>query len=163
MSDRQTVLVTGGASGIGLAIVEAVLAEGWRAIVADLDQASLDRCRDVLGASDRQVRFERMNVADEEAVIRADRGLRERVRADHGSRQLRGYRARCAGARNQRRPVPQNAGGQPDRQLRGLAGGSQAHAARAAAVRSSTSPPSPGSRATRDVSPTAHRRAACSP
>jgi len=69
MSDRQIVLVTGGASGIGLAIVEAVLAEGWRAIVADLDQASLDRCRDVLGASDRQVRFERMNVADEEAVI----------------------------------------------------------------------------------------------
>ena len=52
MSDRQTVLVTGGASGIGLAIVEAVLAEGWRAIVADLDQASLDRCRDVLGASE---------------------------------------------------------------------------------------------------------------
>ena len=78
MSDRQIVLVTGGASGIGLAIVEAVLAEGWRAIVADLDQASLDRCRDVLGASDRQVRFERMNVADEEAVIRVDRGLRER-------------------------------------------------------------------------------------
>ena len=69
MSDRQIVLVTGGASGIGLAIVEAVIAEGWRAIVADLDQASLDRCRDVLGASDRQVRFERMNVADEEAVI----------------------------------------------------------------------------------------------
>ena len=31
--------MTGGASGIGLAIVEAVLAEGWRAVVADLDPA----------------------------------------------------------------------------------------------------------------------------
>ena len=37
MSQQQTVLVTGGASGIGFAIVKAVLAEGWRAVVADLD------------------------------------------------------------------------------------------------------------------------------
>jgi NAD(P)-dependent dehydrogenase (short-subunit alcohol dehydrogenase family) len=71
MSDRKTVLVTGGASGIGLAIVEAVLAEGWRAIVADLDQKNLDRCRDALGAPDGQVRCEQMNVADEEAAIRS--------------------------------------------------------------------------------------------
>ena len=71
MSARQTVLVTGGASGIGLAIVEAVLAEGWRAIVADLDQTNLDRCRDALGASKGQVRFEPVNVADEEAVVRS--------------------------------------------------------------------------------------------
>jgi NAD(P)-dependent dehydrogenase (short-subunit alcohol dehydrogenase family) len=70
MSHQQTVLVTGGASGIGLAIVEAVLAEGWRAIVADLDQTSLDRSRDALEASSGNVRFELMNVADEDAVIR---------------------------------------------------------------------------------------------
>jgi NAD(P)-dependent dehydrogenase (short-subunit alcohol dehydrogenase family) len=71
MSDQQTVLVTGGASGIGRAIVEAVLAEGWRAIVADLDQTNLDRCRDALGASGGNLRFELMNVADEEAVVRS--------------------------------------------------------------------------------------------
>jgi NAD(P)-dependent dehydrogenase (short-subunit alcohol dehydrogenase family) len=69
LSQEQTVLVTGGASGIGLAIIEAILAEGWRAIVADLDSSNLDRCRDALGASDERVRFERMNVADEDAVI----------------------------------------------------------------------------------------------
>ena len=71
MIDQHTVLVTGGASGIGLAIVEAVLAEGWRAIVADLDLGSLDRCRDALGEPSDRVRFEQIDVADEEAVIRS--------------------------------------------------------------------------------------------
>lgn len=70
MSQQQTVLVTGGASGIGRAIVDAVLAEGWRAIVADLDPKALDRCREDLGPSNDRVRFERMNVADEDVVIR---------------------------------------------------------------------------------------------
>jgi NAD(P)-dependent dehydrogenase (short-subunit alcohol dehydrogenase family) len=69
MSRQHTILVTGGASGIGLAIVEALLAEGSRVVVADLDQANLDRCRNALGASEGNVRFEQMNVADEKAVI----------------------------------------------------------------------------------------------
>ncbi len=42
MPDRQTVLVTGGASGIGYATVEAVLAEGSRVVVADIDRRNLD-------------------------------------------------------------------------------------------------------------------------
>ena len=71
MIDQQTVLVTGGASGIGLAVVEAVLAEGWRAIIVDLDQRSLDRCRDALGRAGDEVRFQQLNVADEEAVVRS--------------------------------------------------------------------------------------------
>lgn len=71
MAQQQTVLVTGGASGIGLSVVEAILAEGWRAIVADLDQKNLDRCREVLSPSNNRVRFERMNVADEDDVVRA--------------------------------------------------------------------------------------------
>jgi NAD(P)-dependent dehydrogenase (short-subunit alcohol dehydrogenase family) len=70
MSLQQTVLVTGGASGIGLAIVEAVLAQGWRAIVADVDLSNLERCRDALAAG-ASVRFEQMDVADEDAVVRA--------------------------------------------------------------------------------------------
>ena len=68
MSD-QTVFITGGASGIGLAITEAVLAEGWRACVADVDQASLDRSRESLRQWGSQVRFAPMNVTDEAAVI----------------------------------------------------------------------------------------------
>jgi NAD(P)-dependent dehydrogenase (short-subunit alcohol dehydrogenase family) len=70
MAQQQTVIVTGGASGIGLAVVEAILAEGWRAVVADLEQRNLDRCRDVLSPSNNRVRFERMNVADEDEVVR---------------------------------------------------------------------------------------------
>jgi NAD(P)-dependent dehydrogenase (short-subunit alcohol dehydrogenase family) len=70
MNQEQTVLVTGGASGIGLAVVEAILAEGWRVVVADLDQESLSRCRDSLGTPDDRVRYEQMNVADEDAVVR---------------------------------------------------------------------------------------------
>jgi NAD(P)-dependent dehydrogenase (short-subunit alcohol dehydrogenase family) len=71
MAQQQTVLVTGGASGIGLAIVEAILAEGWRAIVADLEQKNLDRSKDVLSPANNRMRFERMNVADEDDVVRA--------------------------------------------------------------------------------------------
>jgi NAD(P)-dependent dehydrogenase (short-subunit alcohol dehydrogenase family) len=70
MAKQQTVLVTGGASGIGLAVVEAVLAEGWRAVVADLDPENLERCRDRWASSRGRLRFERVNVADEESVIR---------------------------------------------------------------------------------------------
>jgi NAD(P)-dependent dehydrogenase (short-subunit alcohol dehydrogenase family) len=71
MVQQQTVLVTGGASGIGLAVVEAALAEGWRAVVVDFDPGNLDRCRASLGAPDDRVRFVQMNVADEDAVVRA--------------------------------------------------------------------------------------------
>lgn len=71
MSHQRTVLVTGGASGIGRAVAEAVLAEGWQAIIADLNASTLDRCRADLGPCDGRVRFEEMNVADEDAVIRA--------------------------------------------------------------------------------------------
>ena len=69
MAQPHTVLVTGGASGIGLAVVEAVLAEGWRVIVADLEQKSLDRCREALSPSSNRVRFEPMDVADEDGVV----------------------------------------------------------------------------------------------
>lgn len=70
MSEENTVLVTGGASGIGYAVVKAVLAEGWRAIVADLDAGALARAREELAASADRVRFEQINVADEDAVVR---------------------------------------------------------------------------------------------
>ena len=128
MIQQQTVLVTGGASGIGLAVVEAVLAEGWRAVVADLDPGNLARCKDTLGSRDDRVRYQQMNVADEDAVIRAV----EAIEAEFGA--LTGV-VNSAGIG---RDVPaldtsvdlfrKNAGGQPDRQLRCLPGGRQAHA-----------------------------------
>jgi len=71
MSRQETVFVTGGASGIGLAIVQAVLAEGWRAVVADLAQLNLDQARETLRGSRDLVRFEQLDVADEAAVVGA--------------------------------------------------------------------------------------------
>ena len=41
--EGSKVLVTGGASGIGLAIADAFLNEGARVLVADRDRAGLDR------------------------------------------------------------------------------------------------------------------------
>jgi NAD(P)-dependent dehydrogenase (short-subunit alcohol dehydrogenase family) len=70
MSAQSTILVTGGASGIGFAIVEAALAEGWRTVVADINVRNLEAARKTLG--DRpDVRFEELDVADEDAVIKS--------------------------------------------------------------------------------------------
>lgn len=68
---QETILVTGGASGIGFAIVEAVLAKGWRAVVIDREEQSLDRSREALGAFSDRTRFERLDIADEAAVVDA--------------------------------------------------------------------------------------------
>lgn len=69
MAHPQTVLVTGGASGIGLAIVRAVLAEGWTPVVVDLKQEALDRCARDLGEAADRAAFERVDISDETAVV----------------------------------------------------------------------------------------------
>jgi NAD(P)-dependent dehydrogenase (short-subunit alcohol dehydrogenase family) len=45
VKDRGVTIVTGGASGIGLAIAKALLGEGWKLIIADLAQGPLDAAR----------------------------------------------------------------------------------------------------------------------
>lgn len=71
MTKQETVFVTGGASGIGLAIAQAVLDEGWQVVVADLEQTNLDQAREVLAGPGARAHFERLDVTDEEAVKRA--------------------------------------------------------------------------------------------
>src|SRR5262249_59871427 len=66
---EPTILVTGGASGIGRATVEAVLSQGWKAIVADRDGDSLNLLRETLGPTAGKVVYEQLDVADEAAVI----------------------------------------------------------------------------------------------
>src|SRR5947209_4365786 len=70
MSMAPAILVTGGASGIGFAVAEAVLAEGWRAICADASERNLAWAHEKLGHR-AELRFERFDVADEAAVVRA--------------------------------------------------------------------------------------------
>jgi NAD(P)-dependent dehydrogenase (short-subunit alcohol dehydrogenase family) len=67
----NTVFVTGGASGIGFAIVQAIVERGWQVVVADLEPTRLDEARDHLAPNQTLVRYEQLNVADEDAVIRA--------------------------------------------------------------------------------------------
>jgi NAD(P)-dependent dehydrogenase (short-subunit alcohol dehydrogenase family) len=69
----KTALVTGGASGLGLAICQRFVAEGASVIVADIDQEAGTRLADELGAA---ARFERLNVSIEadwaDVVVRID-------------------------------------------------------------------------------------------
>jgi NAD(P)-dependent dehydrogenase (short-subunit alcohol dehydrogenase family) len=67
----QTILVTGGASGIGLAIAEAILAEGWRAVIADVADRNLVEARARLEPFTGRTRFDKLDVADEAAVVAA--------------------------------------------------------------------------------------------
>ena len=71
MHTNGTVFVTGGASGIGLAIVRALLEEGWRVLLPDLAQGSLNEARQDLGGEHEWIRFEALDVTDEEGVRRA--------------------------------------------------------------------------------------------
>jgi len=70
----KSVIVTGGASGIGLACVEAFAAEGASVAIADIDVARGEAAAVRLGAEGRSVRFVACDVArasDAEALVRA--------------------------------------------------------------------------------------------
>jgi NAD(P)-dependent dehydrogenase (short-subunit alcohol dehydrogenase family) len=62
------VIVTGGASGIGLGCVERLLAEGWRVVVADRDEAAMQK--HFAGIDERELMTAEVDVTDEDAVER---------------------------------------------------------------------------------------------
>lgn len=68
MAAEHNVFITGGASGIGLAVAEAVVAQGWRAIVADIDPRNLAQARDRLAERGSPAHFFQLDVTDENAV-----------------------------------------------------------------------------------------------
>ncbi|WP_337876040.1 SDR family oxidoreductase [Elioraea sp.] len=61
----RVVAITGGASGIGLAVARAAAAAGWRIAVADRDRAALDAARAALPG---EARLSALDVTDEGAV-----------------------------------------------------------------------------------------------
>ena len=83
--EGRNVLVTGGASGIGLAIADAFLTEGARVLVADRDRAGLDRLPERLADPGRLE-----TIADRHRRARRPRAPRRARRGDPG----RGRRAR---------------------------------------------------------------------
>ena len=60
------VIVTGGASGIGRGCVERLLAEGWRVVVADRNQAAMQQ--HFAGIDKRELMTAEVDVTDENAV-----------------------------------------------------------------------------------------------
>ena len=68
--DGRVALITGGASGMGLATVRRFVAEGARVVMADLNEESATSAIAELGAGER-VRFERVDVSAEADVERA--------------------------------------------------------------------------------------------
>jgi NAD(P)-dependent dehydrogenase (short-subunit alcohol dehydrogenase family) len=48
----RAVIITGGAQGIGLAMTEALLADGHRITIVDVNEAALSACREAMGARD---------------------------------------------------------------------------------------------------------------
>lgn len=62
---RKVVAITGGASGIGLAVARAAAASGYRVAVADRDRVALDAAR---AALPDESRFSLLDVTDERSV-----------------------------------------------------------------------------------------------
>lgn len=68
---KHTVFITGGASGIGLAVAEAALAEGWTVIVSDISKENLERAQSTLAGHGKRFGAIQMDVSDEKAVVAA--------------------------------------------------------------------------------------------
>ena len=77
----KVAVVTGGASGIGKAIVRALLAEGAKVVVADVEQSAIDSAIAELGTGDASLSGIQTDVSSPDSV----NALADQVYADHGS------------------------------------------------------------------------------
>jgi NAD(P)-dependent dehydrogenase (short-subunit alcohol dehydrogenase family) len=93
--DGKTILVTGGASGIGAATVRLPHAEGATVAVADLRQEDLDKLASGLSSSDRFLAIP-TNVANRDEVAAFVAGSVERFGTPHGLVNCAGIR--CVGS-----------------------------------------------------------------
>ena len=77
----KVAVVTGGASGIGKAIVRALLAEGAKVVVADVEQSAIDSAIAELGTGDASLSGIQTDVSSPDSV----NALADQVYADLGS------------------------------------------------------------------------------
>lgn len=78
---NKTVLVTGGASGLGQATVEAVIAAGGNAVILDINEINAKKLIDELGED--KVSFISTNIMEEEPVVNAVNQIQEKFGALH--------------------------------------------------------------------------------
>jgi NAD(P)-dependent dehydrogenase (short-subunit alcohol dehydrogenase family) len=81
--ESRTAIVTGGASGIGLACAERLLAAGWRVGLLDRDAAALERLAARFG-DDPAVRLSPLDVTDEPATETVLGAMAEAFGGIHG-------------------------------------------------------------------------------
>jgi NAD(P)-dependent dehydrogenase (short-subunit alcohol dehydrogenase family) len=78
MADRGIVVVTGGASGIGLAIADGLLNEGWKVLIADLCTDALRTARTKLEPhGSARFKVVQMDVSDEPSVVAGLKGCED--------------------------------------------------------------------------------------
>ncbi|TDX31432.1 D-sorbitol dehydrogenase (acceptor) [Modicisalibacter xianhensis] len=81
--DNKVAVVTGGARGIGLAIVERYLQEGARVVVADIDaqaiESALGQLKQTLDPSGERVMGQRLDVCDRESIAALVRDVSARL------------------------------------------------------------------------------------
>jgi NAD(P)-dependent dehydrogenase (short-subunit alcohol dehydrogenase family) len=92
--EGRTAVVTGAASGIGLAIVEALVAEGMRVVMIDIGREQLDAQSARLADEGAAVHPLVVDVSDPDAVDRAGRAAVERFGALHVAVNNAGINAR---------------------------------------------------------------------
>lgn len=67
----KVAFVTGGASGIGLGMVQSFAAAGMQVAIADVEQAALDRVENEFGAANSDLLYLQVDVTDRDAMERA--------------------------------------------------------------------------------------------
>lgn len=68
MSDARTILITGGASGLGLALAQEAATLGWRVAVADVNETRGDAAAQQIARSGCDAMFLRCDVRDEASI-----------------------------------------------------------------------------------------------
>ena len=82
-TDARVALITGGASGIGLATAERLLASGWKVAIADRDEKALEALRKAHAGSSR-VLVSTLDVTDESAAQALAKQVAETLGGIHG-------------------------------------------------------------------------------
>ena len=78
LSSETCILITGGASGIGLLVGRALARKGCRVMVWDVNESALSRAEADAKADGLDIRGMRCDVSDRDAVYRAAEAVRNR-------------------------------------------------------------------------------------
>jgi NAD(P)-dependent dehydrogenase (short-subunit alcohol dehydrogenase family) len=82
--ENRTVVVTGGAMGIGRAVVERLCSEGAEAVIADVDRKAAEAVAESVAARGGRAVVVEVDLRDERSIVRMADGLKARYQRLHG-------------------------------------------------------------------------------